>query len=110
MGVTGSALTEVALYDTTPGGGGVFAPPADWSGSGDDYRALLRERWQSPDIKGWLQTAAAHTSSNFVVFVGPYADPAAAAVAGMARKFRREPGAVGVLGSPAEEGANARGE
>ena len=100
--VTGSALTEVALYDTTPGGGGVFSPPAGWSGSADDFRALLRERWRYPEIRGWMETASAHTSSNYVVFVGPYADPAAAAVAGMARKFRREPGAVGVLAPPTE--------
>lgn len=31
--------------DTTPGGKGLFAPPAGWDGNEDQYIALLRQRW-----------------------------------------------------------------
>ena len=89
-----SALREVAVYDTTPGADNVFGPPEGWEGSGKDYQELMRGRYGSGPSRGEMLTASAYTSSNFSVFVGPYAEAAATVVRALAKKQRKNPDAV----------------
>ena len=43
-------------YDTTPGGDGLFCPPAGFAGSQEDYRAWIRTRWDEGNFfQQWMQ-------------------------------------------------------
>lgn len=46
--MTMESALNLARVDTQPGGSGPFAPPADWTGDGETYLALMRQRYCHP--------------------------------------------------------------
>lgn len=62
--------------DTNTGGAGPFAPREGWTGTGEEYRAMLRQQYRQPHIKQQMYIAARWGG----VPTGPYADQAAAVI------------------------------
>ena len=60
--------------DTTSGGSGPLAPPEDWTGSADDYMALIHDRIQHHPAAS-QQIRIASTLVGHTV-TGPHADQA----------------------------------
>lgn len=58
--------------DTTAGSPGPFAPPMDWEGAAEAYRALLRRRYRAdPAARQQMAVVARHADD--VQVTGPWA-------------------------------------
>jgi len=72
-------IHNVLPINTTPGANHVFAPPAGWSGSSQDYLNLIRWRWASQlDARQQISFARRFTlrRPEATRYVGPFADQA----------------------------------
>jgi len=70
---------SVLPIDTTPGANHVFAPPAGWSGSNQEYLKLIRVRWATMlDASQQISSARrfVRRQPEKTKYVGPYADEA----------------------------------
>lgn len=66
---------DMSLIETAPGAAGPFAPPADWQGTADSYRALLRQRFAAcPAARQQIGAVARRLGK--VYFTGPWAEQA----------------------------------
>lgn len=72
-------VLDMSTLDTEPGATGphsAFAPPSGFEGTEDDYRAWLRQQWESNRAIQQRMVVAARSKRIGAprTYVGPYAD------------------------------------
>jgi hypothetical protein len=66
-----SNIKQAVPVNTFPGANHVLAPPKGWTGSGAEYRILIRERWKT-DYK--MRVGIAFTARIFIRFDHDFSD------------------------------------
>lgn len=82
------------VLDSSPGGEGPFAPPHDFSGSGDDYMEFMRERYRDKSQFAARQQISCvmyrrHSVGATFTIIGPYADRVETIISAFAALFTR---------------------
>ena len=71
-------VLDLSVVNTEPGEGGEspFSPPPGWTGSAEDYRKLMRERFANVMHSQRMAVTARFAAMGIVTFSGPYTEQA----------------------------------